>query len=533
DTLIEVTAPEDLIKVTSSPLGEDSKELSSYVTKEIDRRCDELYIKKIGNSIHTYVRGESVNERDFKDAMFKTLNLVVNNKEEVDIAISLILERIKVAEGEEGDHHERHTVIWFNLDSAHQLLSKQSELRRLIDEKSPKSQAETDKAKYQEFLKMSKHYMVISTVDSGMMSETTTEQLDSNGFKDVFRAINGIVDEIKAAAVKLPLSQDYINKLIGILEELTNLRVIVGSYSYYADHHSYGFDILGSDSRSDCAGGVRARAEEALDQVLAQIGQQQADEVRYRRLLRISKDYRIISSHTGKSGMYTQHRDGLDRYGFENVFRAISSILKEINTAVNRQPLPQDYINKLIAILEELADLKVMVGSSYTYYQGHRPNNLNIPGPDNLYDCAEPVRTKAKDALEQIKQLFKQRGIEISSSPLKTGGIDFRALPMTIQPMGSFSGLNFKLPQLSQAELRRINIDSEMQQIRNMIQSGVIPSGQRIKELVAACVQKKEMNSQADSLLLCLADIFRLEEENASESSPELREALVIVDSRS
>jgi len=119
-----------------------------------------------------------------------------------------------------------------------------------------------------------------------------------------------------------------------------------------------------------------------------------------------------------------------------------------------------------------------------------------------------------------------------SSSPVKTGGIDFRALPMFIQPMGSFSGLNFKLPQLSQAQLSQINIDSEIQQIKNMVQSGIAPSGQRIKELIAACMQKKEIGLQVDSLLICLADIFKLEEENASESSPELREALVIVDSQ-
>jgi len=118
----------------------------------------------------------------------------------------------------------------------------------------------------------------------------------------------------------------------------------------------------------------------------------------------------------------------------------------------------------------------------------------------------------------------------MKSMPEKAGGIDFRTLPMTIQPMGSFAELNFKLPQLTQAQLKQINIDSEMQQIRNMVQSGIIPSGQRIKELVAACIQKKEMNSQSDNLLLCLADTFKLEEENASESSPELREALVIVD---
>jgi len=45
-------------------------------------------------------------------------------------------------------------------------------------------------------------------------------------------------------------------------------------------------------------------------------------------------------------------------------------------------------------------------------------------------------------------------------------------------------------------------------------------------------VQNKEINSQIDNLLLCLANIFKLEEENASESSLELKEALVIVDSQ-
>ncbi|MCX5668952.1 MAG: hypothetical protein NTX89_02365, partial [Candidatus Omnitrophica bacterium] len=81
--------------------------------------------------------------------------------------------------------------------------------------------------------------------------------------------------------------------------------------------------------------------------------------------------------------------------------------------------------------------------------------------------------------------------------------------------------------------LGRINVGAEMQQIKSMVQAGITPSGWRVKELIAACIQKKEMNSQVDSLLFCLVDIFKLEEENASESSPELKEALVIVDSRS
>lgn len=121
----------------------------------------------------------------------------------------------------------------------------------------------------------------------------------------------------------------------------------------------------------------------------------------------------------------------------------------------------------------------------------------------------------------------------LSENNQKAGGIDFRGLPMSIQLMGSFKGLDFKLPRFTNAELAQINVDAELGKIRNMIQFGMLPSGQRIKELIAACQQKKEIGYRLDSLLLSLADIFKLEEENALESSPELREALVIVDAHS
>ncbi|MFH0935953.1 MAG: hypothetical protein V1828_03775 [Candidatus Omnitrophota bacterium] len=120
----------------------------------------------------------------------------------------------------------------------------------------------------------------------------------------------------------------------------------------------------------------------------------------------------------------------------------------------------------------------------------------------------------------------------VQSAPETTGGIDFRALPMAIQPMGSFSGLDFNLPRLSRAELERINVTFEMQEIGKMVQAGILPSGERIKELIAACVQKGEITVRADNLLLCLIDICKLQEESACESSPEFREALVIVDSQ-
>jgi len=121
-----------------------------------------------------------------------------------------------------------------------------------------------------------------------------------------------------------------------------------------------------------------------------------------------------------------------------------------------------------------------------------------------------------------------------TSSPAKTpedrpGGIDFRAMNIVTQPMGSFTGLNFTLPIVAGAD--KINLDQELQQLRRMLKGNILPSGQRLKELLAVCVQKRQMNKRISEILACLADICKLQEEMVCESSPELREALVIVDS--
>jgi len=114
--------------------------------------------------------------------------------------------------------------------------------------------------------------------------------------------------------------------------------------------------------------------------------------------------------------------------------------------------------------------------------------------------------------------------------PKALGGIDLKKLPMAIQPMGSLTSLDFELPLLNEKELAQIDIDSESQQIKSLVKADIPPSNKRITELVAACVQKKEFGARADHLLFCLADICRLQEENADESTPEFKRALVIAD---
>jgi hypothetical protein len=121
----------------------------------------------------------------------------------------------------------------------------------------------------------------------------------------------------------------------------------------------------------------------------------------------------------------------------------------------------------------------------------------------------------------------------VSSSPVNAtdgvGGIDFRAIPMITQPMGNLSRLNFSLPKLSDVE--NINLDDELAQIQKLLQAGITPSGDRLKEYVAACYQKGELKQHLDGIVALLKDTCKLEEEKVSESANALKEALLILDS--
>ncbi|MEW6076100.1 MAG: triose-phosphate isomerase, partial [Candidatus Omnitrophota bacterium] len=120
-----------------------------------------------------------------------------------------------------------------------------------------------------------------------------------------------------------------------------------------------------------------------------------------------------------------------------------------------------------------------------------------------------------------------------SSSPIApnetVGGIDFRTISLNTQPMGNLSGLNFSLPRLSNAE--QINLGSEFAQIQKMLKAGITPSGERLKEYVAACYQKGVLKEHTDEIVASLVNICKLEEEQVASSTTELKEVLLMLDS--
>jgi hypothetical protein len=143
-----------------------------------------------------------------------------------------------------------------------------------------------------------------------------------------------------------------------------------------------------------------------------------------------------------------------------------------------------------------------------------------------------------KKTVIKIKDEAREKGIIFGNGPIagsspvgadKKGGIDFRVLPMTMQPLGSFKNLTFALPET--AALSRLDINREIGEISQMVDTGILPSGERVKELVSACYHKNELAAHQKELFSCLMRICRLEEDAVVPTDVKIKEAIVIVDS--
>jgi len=122
---------------------------------------------------------------------------------------------------------------------------------------------------------------------------------------------------------------------------------------------------------------------------------------------------------------------------------------------------------------------------------------------------------------------------QTADSSLSPGGIDFRKIEYLTQPMGSFSGLNFSPVAMSSSSLEGLDLDKELEGIKRMASSGIVPSPSRNKEYVSACILKGRLEDKADEFVLTMQDVFQLQAEEGIESAAEEREALVMADTRS
>ncbi len=138
-----------------------------------------------------------------------------------------------------------------------------------------------------------------------------------------------------------------------------------------------------------------------------------------------------------------------------------------------------------------------------------------------------------------VSELSNNSGSATVGSPVKEktassvvgysdkGGIDFRALPIVIQ---AISNLRLSASSaISLSQLNSISLNQELQEIQKMVDAGIIPSTDRIKEYVQVSCLKG--NSDMQKVVSCIADILRLEEERCSPTEATLKDILVVLES--
>ena len=110
----------------------------------------------------------------------------------------------------------------------------------------------------------------------------------------------------------------------------------------------------------------------------------------------------------------------------------------------------------------------------------------------------------------------------------KFGGIDFHALPIVTQAIGNLSA---NIEGSSISRFSSINLDSEWRDIENLVNSGITPSAERIKEYLQVSCYKGSVDRDIDKVISCISDILRIEEEHYFPTDPVLKDILVVLDS--
>ncbi len=110
------------------------------------------------------------------------------------------------------------------------------------------------------------------------------------------------------------------------------------------------------------------------------------------------------------------------------------------------------------------------------------------------------------------------------SSPMQTGdkgGVDFANLPIMTQPFA-----NAPLLRAPQQLIPAAELDAVWGQMQKMVKAGIRPSNERLIEYAFSCCQQRHGAEGVEKVLACIADILRMEEEEATQTDAQLMQLL-------
>ncbi|MFH1198911.1 MAG: hypothetical protein V1650_01960 [Candidatus Omnitrophota bacterium] len=241
-------------------------------------------------------------------------------------------------------------------------------------------------------------------------------------------------------------------------------------------------------------------------------------------------DIAIDILHSRETLLSTESVNAIDKLMHNLKPAPLSEVEVIINNLYSRIGQLQLYPHRLAGSSRSVADilkdlLKIKTKNDLEIFLRELIDSLEKEGQITKEAVVSESLVAVKDAQDALSNL--QDGVS-GSSVTAPGGIDLRAINIMIQPMGSFSGLQFNLPKI--ADLQGFNVDEEIAQFNRMVEGGLMPSDDRLSEIIAVCVGRKEVDKYRAKIIECLGRFCDLQEKQVIESGPGLREALVLVD---
>ena len=109
-----------------------------------------------------------------------------------------------------------------------------------------------------------------------------------------------------------------------------------------------------------------------------------------------------------------------------------------------------------------------------------------------------------------------------------TGGIDFRYLPIVTQ---SLDNLQASIRSIPASSLQSLDLIREWSDIGRLVNSGIIPSSERLKEYLAASFFKENLDNDLEKIVACIAGILRSQEASFSLTDQTFKDILVVLGS--
>lgn len=204
----------------------------------------------------------------------------------------------------------------------------------------------------------------------------------------------------------------------------------------------------------------------------------------------------------------------------ESAERIKTEIIKPLITA---DPIA---FQKLSSALDKVSSgrIEVVAGKFVPVSQANEAQKIEYVKNQNLpNDQAQVLAATLKVPVEAVVVRAERTSVSLPVEVQNLGGVDLRS--MVILTAQGISGA-----AKASLGLSKLNLDDEGRQIENMIRKGILPAAQRVKNYVETVCQNPEAKKEINKAFTYLSEIFKLEEEMALPTAPELAASLVLLE---